>query len=130
VRIETQEANKFMPSSSSRATRELVADPTPGNQAELIWRVGIPVSALILSLLAVPMSFVNPRAGRSLNIILAILLYMVYSNLISISQSWVGRGKLPPLAGWTGVHVAMALLLAFLVWRRMAVTPLLWGLRR
>lgn len=130
LRIETQEAKKFMPSASSRATGELVADPTPGNQAELIWRVGIPVSALILSLLAVPMSFVNPRTGRSLNIILAILLYMVYSNLISISQSWVGRGKLLPLAGWTAVHAAMALLLAFLVWRRVSVTPLLRGLRR
>ncbi|MFN9391019.1 MAG: LPS export ABC transporter permease LptF [Betaproteobacteria bacterium] len=125
VRIETQEVKKFMPSASSRATTELLADPSPGSQAELIWRVGIPISALILSMLAVPMSFVNPRAGRSLNIILAVLLYMVYSNLISISQSWVGRGKLPPLAGWTVVHLAMTLLLAVLLWRRISVTPLL-----
>jgi lipopolysaccharide export system permease protein len=71
------------------------------------------------------MSFVNPRAGRSLNLILAVLLYMVYSNLLSISQSWVAQERLPPVFGWVVVHVVMAALLAFLVWRRVSVVPLL-----
>lgn len=124
VRLEPKEAAQYFPSSSSTPTRELVGNPTAGNQAELIWRVGIPVSALVLSLLAIPMSFVNPRAGRSLNLILAVLLYMVYSNLISISQSWVSQGKLAPAAGWVAVHLTMAALLVLLFWRRISVKPL------
>jgi len=125
IRIEAEEAAKYFPSNSSAPTRELLDDLTPNNQGELIWRFGIPVSALVLSLLAVPLSFVNPRAGRSLNLILSVLLYMIYSNLLSISQSWVGQGRVPPVVGWVAVHVAMVSLLVFLLWRRISVTPLL-----
>jgi lipopolysaccharide export system permease protein len=124
LRIETKEANRYVASRGSMPTMELLGDPTPENQAELTWRVGIPVSALILALLAVPMSFVNPRAGRSLNLILAMLLYMVYSNLLSIVQSWVAQGRMPTWLGWTVVHVLMTGLFTWLLWRRMAVTPL------
>jgi len=130
VRIETKEATKYIASRSSIPSLELLADPTPENQAELTWRVGIPVSALLLSLLAIPMSFVNPRAGRSLNLILAMLLYMVYSNLLSIVQSWVAQGRMPTWLGWTVVHAAMGALLWWLLWRRLSVTPLLARLRR
>ncbi|MEO8039492.1 MAG: LPS export ABC transporter permease LptF [Betaproteobacteria bacterium] len=125
VRIETEEAAKYFPSNSSAPTRELLDDLTPNNQGELIWRFGIPISALVLSLLAVPLSFVNPRAGRSLNLILSVLLYMIYSNLLSISQSWVGQGRIPPVLGWAVVHVVMVGLLVFLLWRRISVQPLL-----
>ncbi|MFO1321904.1 MAG: LPS export ABC transporter permease LptF [Burkholderiales bacterium] len=124
IRIETKESKKYVPTMSSVPSLDLLRQPTRENQAELIWRVGIPASALVLSLLAIPMSFVNPRAGRSLNLIVAILLYMVYSNLMSISQSWVGQGKIPPWIGWGAVHVAMIGVLVFLLWRRLAVTPL------
>ena len=130
VRIETQESSTYQPSTGSIPSMELFDNPTAGNQAELIWRCGLPISALILALLAVPMSFVNPRAGRSLNLILAVLLYMTYSNLISISQSWVGQGKIPPPLGWVAVHLFMAGVLAFLFWRRIAVQPLIRARRK
>ncbi|MEI7967367.1 MAG: LPS export ABC transporter permease LptF [Betaproteobacteria bacterium] len=125
IRIETHESKEYRPSASSLQTSELLDDNSPANQAELTWRIGIPVSALLLSLLAVPMSFVNPRAGRSLNLILAMLLYMIYSNLLSVFQSWVGQQRIPLWFGWTGVHGLMLALLIFLYWRRLAVTPLL-----
>jgi lipopolysaccharide export system permease protein len=129
VRIETKEAKKYIPSRSAVPTEDLLRDPSPLNQAELTWRLGIPISALILSLIAVPMSFVNPRAGRSLNLIVAMLLYMVYSNLLSVFQSWVAQERIPAWLGWTGVHAAMLALLAWLFWRRLAVAPL-WPRRR
>lgn len=58
------------------------------------------------------------------------LLYMVYSNLLSIFQSWLGQERVPPWLGWTGVHGTMLLLLAFLLWRRMSVVPLFARRRR
>jgi lipopolysaccharide export system permease protein len=125
LRIEAKEASKLMTSISAVPSLDLLRDLTREHQAELIWRTGIPLSALVLSLLAVPMSFVNPRAGRSLNLVLAVLLYMVYSNLLSIFQSWVGQGRVVPAVGWISVHGLMLGLLAFLLWRRVSVVPLI-----
>ena len=45
----------------------------------------MPLSALILALLAIPLSFVNPRASRSVNLVFALLTYMVYTNLLIVS---------------------------------------------
>ena len=56
--------------------------------AELLWRIGIPLAALNLAVLAIPLSFVNPRAGRANNFLFALLAYMIYSNLLSVSQAW------------------------------------------
>ena len=86
--------------------------------SELEWRVGLPISAAILALLAIPLSYVNPRAGRSLNLVIAIVLYMLYSNMISVTNAWVGQGKLDPGVGLWGIH-ALALAIAALMfyWR-------------
>jgi lipopolysaccharide export LptBFGC system permease protein LptF len=50
---------------------------------------------------------------------------MIYSNLLSISQSWVMQERLPPIVGGTLVHLGMLGLLAILLWRRISVAPLL-----
>jgi lipopolysaccharide export system permease protein len=80
----------------------------------------MPVSALILALLAIPMSFVNPRAGRSVNLLFGLLTYMVYSNLLSISQAWVAQGKAGFFAAWWPVHAAMLLMLLALFAQRLS----------
>jgi len=90
----------------------------------LIWRIGLPLSALVLSLLAIPMSFVNPRAGRSLNLMVAAMLYMLYSNMLSITQAWVAQEKIGPLLGMSAVHVVMLALTVALFYMRLSVSPL------
>ncbi len=112
VRIEVPETKAFFPTERSFTTAELLRDPTPLKRGELVWRLGLPLSALMLALLAIPMSSVNPRTGRSVNVIMAVFVYMTYSNLISISQSWVEQEKLTPLVGLLGVHLLMAGVLA------------------
>jgi len=87
--------------------------------SELTWRVGLPVSALILAFLALPLAAVNPRTGRFLNVLVAVFVYMIYSNLISISQAWVAKGGINPVVGMWAVHVGMIGMLALLVYRRM-----------
>jgi lipopolysaccharide export system permease protein len=124
VRIEPYETRLGVPSSKSLSSAELLRDRTPVNMGEWVWRMGLPISALLLSLLAIPLSFVNPRAGRSLNLMLALLIYMVYSNLLSVSQVWVAQQKLSPAAGLWGVHAAMLAVLIFLFYRRIAVFPI------
>lgn len=88
---------------------ELLADPTPPARAELLWRVGVPLSALVLAVMAIPLSFVNTRARRSYGLVIALLLYFVYNNLLSLSQAWVAQGKLNPWAGMLASHIVMLL---------------------
>ncbi|AYH43354.1 LPS export ABC transporter permease LptF [Azoarcus sp. DN11] len=104
-------------------TLELLQSPTEHNLGELLGRLGVPVAALLLALMAIPLSFVNPRAGRANNLMFAILTYLVYSNAISIFQSWVGQGRLRfGLAVWLP-HVVVLALLALMFYRRLAVSP-------
>lgn len=121
MRIETAESAVRAPTTKSMSTQELLLDPQPRNLGELYWRVGLPASALILCLLAIPLSFVNPRAGRSMNIVLAILVYMIYSNLLSITQASIAQSRLGFMTGMWSVHAGMLLLLLGMFYRRFAV---------
>ncbi|MFA7269358.1 MAG: LPS export ABC transporter permease LptF [Sterolibacterium sp.] len=121
VRIETREAQGIVRTPKNLPLLQLLADPSPPNLGELVWRLGIPMAALNLALLAIPLSFVNPRAGRTNNLIFAILTYMIYSNLISVSQAWVAQGRLGFEIGIWLVHVVMFVLLLLLFSRRLMV---------
>lgn len=112
------------PTTKALPTPELVREPTPRNLAELSWRIGLPASALILTLLAIPLSFVNPRAGRSMNLVLALLIYMVYSNLLSITQASIAQSRISLPAGVLGVHAGMLAILVLLFYRRLMVFSL------
>jgi lipopolysaccharide export system permease protein len=89
--------------------------------AELVWRFGLPLSALVLALLAVPLSSVNPRVGRSFNLLAAVFLYFLYSNAISISESLVATGKLAAWQAMLAVHGSMLVLVVMLFYRRMSL---------
>ena len=112
------------PTTKSLSTLELLRDPTSPNLAELSWRIGLPASALILTLLAIPLSFVNPRAGRSMNLLLALLIYMAYSNLLSITQAYIAQSRISLALGLLGVHAVMLVILLALFYRRLMVFSL------
>jgi len=124
MRIQTSEGTVRAPNYRVTPTLDLVRNPTPVNLAELSWRIGVPLAALILSMLAIPLSFVNPRAGRSMNLVLALLIYVVYSNLLSIVQASIAQSRLDFTAGLLGVHATMAALLLVLFYRRLTVFSL------
>jgi len=121
TRIETREGAEPRSTHKSLSTLALIENPTRTNLGELLWRIGIPLSALILALLAIPLSFVNPRAGRSVNLLFALLTYMVYSNLLTVSQARVAQGKLAFGAGWWMVHAAMLVVLLVLFARHLSL---------
>ncbi len=121
MRVETSEGHADQVSTKAMATPELIVTRSNASLAELLWRISLPVSALILALLAIPLSFVNPRASRSINLVFALLTYMVYSNTVSIVQAWVASGRLGFQTGWWVVHAGMLLLLSLLFWRRLRV---------
>jgi lipopolysaccharide export system permease protein len=72
----------------------------------------------VLLLLAVPLGFVNPRVGRSANLIIALLMVMVYLNMINIVQASIVQSKIGLAYGWWPVHFGAILLVVFLFsWR-------------
>jgi lipopolysaccharide export system permease protein len=121
VRIETKEARGIEVTTKNMPTLALVQAQTNSSRGELLWRIGMPLAALNLALLAIPLSFVNPRAGRTNNLVVALLTYMLYSNLLSVSQAWVAQGRLRFEVGWWLVHLAMFIVLVLLFLRRQSV---------
>lgn len=74
------------------------------NAAELQWRLSIPISAFLLALLAIPLSYVKPRQGRYSTLLPAILLYVLYINLLFVTRNWVEQKSLSVWIGLWGVH--------------------------
>jgi len=123
IRLETKEVAKKPIDSETLPTEKLLSSDSPSDKAELQWRLAIPVSAIILVLLAIPMSFVDPRAGRSLNLMLAIFIFIIYNNVLSIFEAWVTQGKVNVLIGLWPVHILFTLLAIYLFYRRNYLLP-------
>jgi lipopolysaccharide export system permease protein len=75
------------------STLELIRNPTLRHMGELGWRLGLGVSAINLMLLALALSTANPRVGRSYHTALALLIFVVYYNMINVGQTWVSSGR-------------------------------------
>lgn len=108
---------------SNRAARalttpQLIEHPTPANLSELLWRVSIPVMCLLQMLIAIPLGFVNPRRGRGLNLTIALLLAITYSNVVGILQGSVSGGRLSFSAAFWLLHVSVFLLSVLLLYWR------------
>jgi lipopolysaccharide export system permease protein len=74
--------------------------------------------AVVLMLLAIPLGFVNPRAGSSANLILALLIFFTYSNLSKVVEDSVKRGKFSFSVAWWPLHLAALLAaLGLFAWR-------------
>ena len=76
------------------STPALLATPNRYTLAELLKRIAAPVSCLILMLLAIPLGFVNPRAGSAANLILALLIFFTYKNLEKMAEAAIKQGKM------------------------------------
>ena len=119
VRIEARNPDFSNDDSAKiRTTMDLIADGTPRAKGELVWRIGLMLSVVALAVLAIPLSFVNARAGRSANLIIALLAYFIYNNAMNVVQSWTSRGRLDFAISWWVVHgLVIALAFAMLAWR-------------
>lgn len=100
------------------ATGDLIGSADPRDRAELESRLAAPLSVLILALLAVPLSHLQPRQGRYGKLVLGILAYLAYANLVSFGATWIGKGKLPPQLGLWWVHGLVLLVALWLIARR------------
>ena len=78
--------------------------------AELQWRLAPPISLLILSILGVLLGKSSPRGGKSVGLLIGIIIFMLYNNGLLIAKNSVERGELNPIIGLWSVHLLLLLL--------------------
>lgn len=102
----------------SATTTELLEAGGPSELAEVQWRVSMPITALLLAILGVLISRTSPRQGRFAKLFIAILIYIIYSNAISIGRTWVHQEKVPVELGVWWVHLLMFIFIAVLFYNQ------------
>lgn len=85
-------------------TSQLLGSSDIKNRAELQWRIAIPLLVPIVAFFAVPLSRVNPRQGRFLKLLPAVMLYMAYLVMLVSARSWMESGRTPAALGLWWVH--------------------------
>ncbi|MCX4190974.1 LPS export ABC transporter permease LptF [Methylophaga sp. OBS1] len=109
---EVRERHKAM------ATSDLLARGEPRDLAEVQWRTAAALMTLLLCLLAIPLANAGPRQGRYAGFVPAVLIYIIYSNLLGVNRAWVAKGDIPVWLGGVWVHVLMLVVLLLLLNRQ------------
>jgi len=133
TKIRSKEALVPAPRDREKTVTELLNDNNPdavnANRAELLWRVGLPLMALGLVLIAIPLAYVNPRLGNYTAMFYAVLIYLIYSNLLNLTQNFVAQGKISAFIGVWPIHL-LAFLIAILLIRNRINPSIKWWRRQ
>lgn len=125
IRLEQGAMGEIGKSSKQARLSTLLKSSDPNYKGELIWRLGFPVSAMILALMAIPLAVVNNRAKRSFSLIGALLIYFIYNNLISVGQAWVVQERIHAVTGFLVGHLPMVVTMLVLFLLRTRLEPLI-----
>ncbi len=101
------------------ATSHMLASDDPHERAEGQWRLSTPISTLLLALLAIPLSRSRPRAGRYGRILVALVIYVLYFNLLGMARTWVEQETLGSI-WWVPGTLGAITFAALTPWRRLA----------
>lgn len=102
----------------ARSTMTLLSTPTPEHLGEMTWRLGLFLAAANMVLLAIGLATVNPRRANNWNLMFALLTFIVYYNLISLSRAWVSNSKMGMGTALLLTHGSALLLALYLMWRQ------------
>lgn len=102
----------------ARDTWRLITEPDLGNKGELVWRVGVSLTAINLVLLAVATTVSNPRAGRSGNMMFTLFAFILYFNLLNIGQRMVSSGRIDFVVMLIGLHGGVFMICALWLYKR------------
>ena len=133
TKIRSKEIATPPPRDREKNVLELINEVDPNikraNFGELLWRIGLPFMALGLVLIAIPLAYVNPRLGNYTAMFYAVLVYLIYSNLLNLTQNYVSQGRIEFVMGLWPIHL-IALLLAYVLIRNRINPSLKWWQRQ
>jgi lipopolysaccharide export system permease protein len=121
IRIDLGTLGDNRPSTVARSSADLWWDDSREARAELHLRLATPISVLLLLPLAVLLSHSTPRQGRYARVMVAVLIYFTYANLIQVAHKWIKNDQIPTFIGLWPLHGAILVLLLFLLWRRQRI---------
>ncbi len=129
IRLESKDSEQTLAQARERAltnhkgrpTRLLMQDDMSRSDGQLMWRLSIPIATINLAMLAIPLGAVNPRVGRSFDLLIAGLVALLYMNLINASHGWINNEVLPFEFGVWLVHGLFFLLTVVLFWHRLRI---------
>ncbi|MEM6986459.1 MAG: LPS export ABC transporter permease LptF [Pseudomonadota bacterium] len=117
-----------LPNSGSRGSTQIIAgletsalwqSDRPAERSELHWRLAMPLSVLVLTVLAVALSHAKPRQGRYSNVLYGLLMYILYANALVVFRRQMADDKLPEVFAMWWVHLLpIVIALSLFAWRR------------
>jgi lipopolysaccharide export system permease protein len=96
-------------------TKALMNSAEIEHRIALQWRFSIPIMMLIVTLLAVPLSRIDPRSGRFARILPAVLLYFAYLVSLNTLRGALESGSLPVTISLLPVHLVFLILALVLI---------------
>lgn len=127
VRIEEKDTAPARRNRRSLPTTTLWDSGDPAYTASLQWRISMPLSVIFLAMIALPLSRSLPREGRFAKVFVAILVYIVYSNMMSVARDLVSKQNITPFIGMWWVHLLMLIAVIALLINQ---TGFRWNLNR
>ena len=114
----------------ARSTLELLFKPTPRHQGQLAWRLGLLLGAANLTLLGIGLSASNPRRASNWNLLFALLAFVIYYNVINLTEAWIAGGKASMGAALIVAHGgAFLIAMGLLWWREQGTSRIGWRRR-
>ena len=119
IRLPQPDSRLIHPENEALPVAALWSDyGSPKRAAELQWRVSVAISVLVLALFAAPLSAVRPRKSRFFILLPAVLVYILYFNLLVMARHWVEQSTVVPVLGMWWVHIFMLLLVGAVLFFR------------
>jgi len=98
---------------NTHTTLALIQEPTPAAWGELSWRIGLILAAINFVIIGTAISNVNPRVGKSMNLVFSVFAFVTYFNLLSLGQSWIATSKMTFAAYMFALHGGVFMLAVF-----------------
>lgn len=99
-------------------TPDLLLEGSGPDRGELVWRIGLVLGAGNLMLMGIGLAATNPRRASNWSLLFALLAFIVYFNMINLTQAWVSTGRAGVGTALLGLHGTALLVAVALLWWR------------
>lgn len=101
----------------AKTTVELWQSASPYDKAELHARINLIVAPIVLALVAMALSRLRPRQSRFVKLIPAVIIVLIYYNLMLASEDWLAKGVIPMFLGTWWLHFLLVGAASYIIFK-------------